>query len=125
MGELSSNAVPFVALSFPSSASTYFDFGSILPQVENLLLPDDTTQLKEMGSTKVVNWGLSRVANVEAKKVASKCTTKALAVESENARLCTELELAKAKLKAKKAECNELVERCDSIAYDTVLQTKA
>ncbi|KAL5862133.1 hypothetical protein ACOSQ3_003418 [Xanthoceras sorbifolium] len=38
-----------VDLVFPHDASVYSDVGSILPQVERLLFPEDKSRLKEMG----------------------------------------------------------------------------
>ncbi|KAL5861951.1 hypothetical protein ACOSQ4_003247 [Xanthoceras sorbifolium] len=43
-----------VDLAFPQDASVYSDFGSILPQVERLLLPEDKSRLKEMGLSQAV-----------------------------------------------------------------------
>ncbi|KAL5827285.1 hypothetical protein ACOSQ4_019082 [Xanthoceras sorbifolium] len=43
-----------VDLAFPQDASAYSDFGSILPQVERLLLPEDESRLKEMGLSQAV-----------------------------------------------------------------------
>ncbi|KAL5789522.1 hypothetical protein ACOSQ2_004410 [Xanthoceras sorbifolium] len=45
-----------VDLAFPQDASAYSDFGSILPQVERLLLPEDKSHLKEMGLSQAVDW---------------------------------------------------------------------
>ncbi|KAL5789110.1 hypothetical protein ACOSQ2_003998 [Xanthoceras sorbifolium] len=48
-----------VDLVFPQDSSTYSDFRSIMPQVEQLLLPKDESQLKEMGLRQAIDWGLS------------------------------------------------------------------
>ncbi|KAL5775485.1 hypothetical protein ACOSP7_013042 [Xanthoceras sorbifolium] len=48
-----------VDLVFQQDASAYSDFGSIMPQVERLLLPEDETRLKEMGMSQALDWGLS------------------------------------------------------------------
>ncbi|KAL5865168.1 hypothetical protein ACOSQ3_002684 [Xanthoceras sorbifolium] len=50
-----------VDLVFPQDASTYSDVGSILPQVERLLLPDDKSRLKAMCLSQAANWGLGHL----------------------------------------------------------------
>ncbi|KAL5803319.1 hypothetical protein ACOSQ4_031624 [Xanthoceras sorbifolium] len=47
-----------VDLVFPQDASVYSDVGSILPQVERLLSPEDKSRLKEMGLSQAADWGL-------------------------------------------------------------------
>ncbi|KAL5837147.1 hypothetical protein ACOSQ3_014316 [Xanthoceras sorbifolium] len=46
--DLATGSEASVGISFPQDASTYFDFGSIMPRVERLLLPEDECCLKEM-----------------------------------------------------------------------------
>ncbi|KAL5780254.1 hypothetical protein ACOSQ2_010991 [Xanthoceras sorbifolium] len=44
-----------VDLMFPQDASAYSDFGSIMPQVKRLLLPEDESRLKEMGVSQALD----------------------------------------------------------------------
>ncbi|KAL5803170.1 hypothetical protein ACOSQ3_031615 [Xanthoceras sorbifolium] len=50
-----------VDLVFPQDASAYSDVGSILPQVERLLLPEDKNRLREMGLSQAADWGLGHL----------------------------------------------------------------
>ncbi|KAL5840142.1 hypothetical protein ACOSQ4_012750 [Xanthoceras sorbifolium] len=54
-----------VDLAFPLDASAYSDFGSILPQVERLLLLEEESRLKEMGLSQAIDWGLSHQFQVK------------------------------------------------------------
>ncbi|KAL5826448.1 hypothetical protein ACOSQ4_018245 [Xanthoceras sorbifolium] len=54
-----------VDLAFPQDASAYSDFGSILPQVERLLFPEDKSHLKEMGISQAADWGLGHLFQVK------------------------------------------------------------
>ncbi|KAL5804950.1 hypothetical protein ACOSQ3_031750 [Xanthoceras sorbifolium] len=113
-----------VEVSFSSKASTHFDFGSIMPQVKHLLLPEDTSRLREMRPIKAADWSLSQTfqeSNRKAKKTAAKASAKAFDLGDENARLWEKIDLLTAQLKAKSEECEELIERCDTIAGDVVL----
>ncbi|KAL5736746.1 hypothetical protein ACOSQ2_031534 [Xanthoceras sorbifolium] len=85
-----------VEVSFSSKASTHSDFGSIMPQVKHLLLPEDTSRLREMRPIKAADWSLSQTFQEK-------------------------IDLLTAQLKAKSEECEELIERCDTIAGDVVL----
>ncbi|KAL5816358.1 hypothetical protein ACOSQ3_024736 [Xanthoceras sorbifolium] len=53
-----------VDLVFPQDASAYSNVGSILPQVERLLLPEDKSRLKEMGLSQAADWGLGHLFQV-------------------------------------------------------------
>ncbi|KAL5752540.1 hypothetical protein ACOSQ2_023047 [Xanthoceras sorbifolium] len=59
-----------VNLVFPQDASAYSDVGSILPQVERLLLPEDKSRLREMGLSQAADWGLGHLFQV---RVVSLC----------------------------------------------------
>ncbi|KAL5773227.1 hypothetical protein ACOSQ2_013151 [Xanthoceras sorbifolium] len=50
-----------VDLVFPQDVSAYSDVGSILPQVERLLLPEDKSRLREMGLSQAADWGLGHL----------------------------------------------------------------
>ncbi|KAL5802482.1 hypothetical protein ACOSQ4_030787 [Xanthoceras sorbifolium] len=50
-----------VDLVFPQDASAYSNVGSILPQVERLLLPEDKSRLREMGLSQAADWGLGHL----------------------------------------------------------------
>ncbi|KAL5802925.1 hypothetical protein ACOSQ4_031230 [Xanthoceras sorbifolium] len=53
-----------VDLVFPQDASAYSNVGSILPQVERLLLPEDKSRLREMGLSQAADWGLGHLFQV-------------------------------------------------------------
>ncbi|KAL5760218.1 hypothetical protein ACOSP7_018719 [Xanthoceras sorbifolium] len=53
-----------VDLAFPQDASAYSNFGSIMPQVERLLLPEDESTLKEIGLSQAFDWELSHQCQV-------------------------------------------------------------
>ncbi|KAL5823218.1 hypothetical protein ACOSQ4_021118 [Xanthoceras sorbifolium] len=54
-----------VALSFSQVASAYSDFGSLLPQVKQLLFLEDECHLKKMGSSQVVDLGMGHLFQVK------------------------------------------------------------
>ncbi|KAL5830179.1 hypothetical protein ACOSQ3_019647 [Xanthoceras sorbifolium] len=50
-----------VDLVFPQDASAYSNVGSILTQVERLLLPENKSRLREMGLSQAADWGLGHL----------------------------------------------------------------
>ncbi|KAL5852420.1 hypothetical protein ACOSQ3_007538 [Xanthoceras sorbifolium] len=59
-----SGAEASIDLVFLQDASAYLDVGSILPQVERLLLPEDKNRLKEMSLSQAADWGLGHLFQV-------------------------------------------------------------
>ncbi|KAL5755914.1 hypothetical protein ACOSQ2_020660 [Xanthoceras sorbifolium] len=53
-----------VDLVFSQDASAYSDVGSMLPQVERLLLPEDKNRLKEIGLSQAADWSLGHLFQV-------------------------------------------------------------
>ncbi|KAL5826653.1 hypothetical protein ACOSQ4_018450 [Xanthoceras sorbifolium] len=63
--DLAAGSEASVDLAFPQDASAYSDFGSIMPQVEQLLLPKDESRFKEMGLSQGFDWVLSHQFQVK------------------------------------------------------------
>ncbi|KAL5835135.1 hypothetical protein ACOSQ4_014632 [Xanthoceras sorbifolium] len=100
-----------VDLAFPQNAFSYFDFGSIMPPVERLLLPENESHLKEMGLSQAVDWGLNhqfQEANLEAKKIAYEASSWAVEATLELSMLKSDVDLLVAKLKANESEYDSL-----------------
>ncbi|KAL5854945.1 hypothetical protein ACOSQ3_004782 [Xanthoceras sorbifolium] len=120
-----------VDLAFPQDASVYFDFWSILPQVERLLLLEDESRLKEMGFSQAVDWGLShqfqklKASNLKAMKTAHKASSRAVETTLELTKLKSNVNFLGAKLKAKESDYDSLYDRLEDDVLNTVIKTRA
>ncbi|KAL5827355.1 hypothetical protein ACOSQ4_019152 [Xanthoceras sorbifolium] len=120
-----------VDLTFPQDASAYSDFGSILPQVERLLLPEDESRLNEMGLSQAVDWGLShqfqklKASNLEAKKIAHEASSHTVEATLELKKLKSDVDLLEAKLKAKESDYDSLYDRLEDDVLNPVIKTRA
>ncbi|KAL5805744.1 hypothetical protein ACOSQ4_028477 [Xanthoceras sorbifolium] len=124
-----------VDVTFPQDASVCSDFGSILPQVERLLLPEDESRLKEMGLSQTVDWGLShffqldneklKAASLEAKKTAHEASSRVVEATLELNKLKSDVDLLEAKLKAKESDYDSLYDRLEDDVLNTVVKTRA
>ncbi|KAL5767317.1 hypothetical protein ACOSQ2_014100 [Xanthoceras sorbifolium] len=119
-----------VDLVFPQNASAYSDVGSILPQVEQLLLPEDNSHLKEMGLSQAADWGLGhlfqlKASNLEAKKTALEASSRAVEATLKLNKLKSSVDLLEAKLKAKELDYDSLYDKAEDNVLNAVIKTHA
>ncbi|KAL5742165.1 hypothetical protein ACOSP7_028897 [Xanthoceras sorbifolium] len=119
-----------IDLTFSQDASAYSDFGSILPQVERLLLPEDESRLKEMSLSHSVDWGLNhlfqlKASNLEAKKTVLEASSRAVEVSLEFNKVKSNVDLLGAKLKAKESDYDSLYDKAEDNVLNAIIKTRA
>ncbi|KAL5781658.1 hypothetical protein ACOSP7_006687 [Xanthoceras sorbifolium] len=117
-----------VDLVFSQDASAYSNVGSILPQVERLLLPEDKSRLREIGLSQAADWGLGllfQASNVEAKKTALEASSRTVEATLELNKLKSSVDLLEAKLKAKEADYDSLYDKAEDNVLNAVIKTRA
>ncbi|KAL5826930.1 hypothetical protein ACOSQ3_018771 [Xanthoceras sorbifolium] len=113
----------FVDLVFPQDASVYSDVGSILSQIEQLILPKDKSRLKEMGFSQAADWGLGHLfqalqSHVHLKEELALALKKVRELKSSN----QSLKLDNEKLKASSLEAKKTAHVASSHAVEEILE---
>ncbi|KAL5828156.1 hypothetical protein ACOSQ4_019953 [Xanthoceras sorbifolium] len=112
-----------VDLVFPQDASAYSDVGSILPQVEQLLLPEDKSRLREMSLSQAADWGLGHLfqalqSHVHLKEELGSALKKVRELKSSNQSLKADND----KLKASNVEAKKTALEASSRAVEATLE---
>ncbi|KAL5823211.1 hypothetical protein ACOSQ4_021111 [Xanthoceras sorbifolium] len=121
------NSEASVDLVFPQDASTYSDFGSIMLQVERMMLPEDESRLKEMGFSQAVDWDLShqfQAANLKAMKTAHEASSRAVKATIELNKMKSDVDLLGAKLKAKESDYDSLYDQVEDNMLNAIIKTR-
>ncbi|KAL5827787.1 hypothetical protein ACOSQ4_019584 [Xanthoceras sorbifolium] len=143
-----------VDLIFPQDASASSDVGSILPQVEQLRLPEDKSRFKEMGLSQAADWGFGhlfqldlalkkvrelkssnqhlkldneklKASSLEAKKTTHEASSRAVEATLELNKLKSNVGLLEVRLKAKELDYDSLYDKAEDNVLNAIIKTRA